>query len=254
MSDLFLQKSAGYFSIFVGFLNRFTMKRTLLITLLLVLSISGYAADTIRVACIGNSITYGSGIKNRAADSYPAVLGKLLGKTFKVSNFGVSGRTLLSKGDFPYIKEKAFKDALKSKPNVVIIKLGTNDTKPQNWKFQSDFKKDLAALVDTFAKLPSRPRVFLCLPAKAYGLAYGINDSIIENGVIPQIRIIAKNKRLTVIDMYKATSNMPANFPDKIHPNEKGARIMAETVLRLLRSDRVTSKYFPDVLPMDTRR
>jgi lysophospholipase L1-like esterase len=226
------------------------MKRTFLLSLVFVLNLSIRAADTIRVACVGNSITYGFSIKNRATDSYPAVLGELLGKSFKVSNFGVSGRTLLTKGDFPYLKEKAYMEALASNPNIVIIKLGTNDTKPQNWKFKDDFKYNLLALVDSFQQLPSNPRIFICTPAKAYGMAWGINDSIIVNGILPTIRKIinSKSTSLGFIDFYNATINMPENFPDKIHPNEKGARIMAETAFQAIKYDNVTSAYFSDVL------
>ena len=45
--------------------------------------------DAVRVACVGNSITYGAGIKNRSHDSYPSVLGRLLGDKYWVKNFGV---------------------------------------------------------------------------------------------------------------------------------------------------------------------
>ena len=85
-----------------------------------------------RVACVGDSITYGAGVAGRESNSYPAVLGKLLGDKYEVKNFGVSGATLLKKGDNPYWRQGAFKKATDFKPNIVVIKLGTNDTKPQN--------------------------------------------------------------------------------------------------------------------------
>lgn len=195
-------------------------------------------ADTLRVACIGNSITYGHGIKNRNADSYPAVLGKLLGTGWDVKNFGVSGRTLLSKGDNPYIKEKAYQEALKFNPNVVIIKLGTNDSKPQNWKYEQEFENDLTALIMSFVRLPAKPKVFVCYPAKAYGNQYNINDSIIANGVIPHIKRVATKTRSTVINLYSETKNMEANFPDMIHPNEAGARIIANRISTMLKNYR----------------
>lgn len=58
----------------------------------------------IRVACVGNSITFGSSIANRDKDSYPAVLGQMLGEGYEVRNFGFSGRVLLMDGDYPYMK------------------------------------------------------------------------------------------------------------------------------------------------------
>ncbi len=66
----------------------------------------------VKVACVGNSITYGSGLKDRQKDSYPMVLGRMLGEGYVVGNFGLGGRTLLRKGDRPYIFENRFRAAL----------------------------------------------------------------------------------------------------------------------------------------------
>jgi lysophospholipase L1-like esterase len=87
--------------------------------------------NAVRIACIGNSITDGAGIDMNSEKGYPACLQKDLGTGYLVNNFGVSGRTMLNKGDYPYMKELAWKDAMAFKPNIVIIKLGTNDSKPQ---------------------------------------------------------------------------------------------------------------------------
>ena len=90
--------------------------------------------NAVRIACIGNSITDGAGIDMNSEKGYPACLQKDLGTGYLVNNFGVSGRTMLNKGDYPYMKELAWKDAMAFKPNIVIIKLGTNDSKPQTWR------------------------------------------------------------------------------------------------------------------------
>lgn len=211
------------------------MSKYFLFSLFLLISVGIQAADTIRVACIGNSITYGSGIKNRDTESYPAVLGQLLGDKYQVKNFGLSGRTLLNKGDRPYMNEKTFKVALNYLPNVVVIKLGTNDTKPQNWKYQSEFKQDLTAMVDSFQALSSKPRIFLCYPAAAFSVTWGINDSIIVNGVMPYVKAVSKEKKLKIIDLHKVTVGKSELFPDKIHPNAAGARILATTVFRAIK-------------------
>ena len=104
----------------------------------------------VRVACVGNSITYGAGIKNRSHDSYPSVLGRLLGDKYWVKNFGVSARTMLNKGDRPYMKEQAYQQALAFNPNIVVIKLGTNDSKSFNWVHKADFIKDTQTMIDAF--------------------------------------------------------------------------------------------------------
>lgn len=214
------------------------MNKALFLSLFLFFAVGLQAADTIRVACVGNSITYGSGIKNRDTESYPAVLGQLLGAKYQVKNFGLSGRTLLNKGDRPYMKEKTFQTALAFQPNIVIIKLGTNDTKPQNWQFQSEFKQDLSAMVDSFQALSSKPSILLCYPATAYSVTWGINDSNIVHGVMPYVKAVAKEQKLKIIDLHQATAGIPELFPDKIHPNAAGAKIMATTVCKAVRKIR----------------
>lgn len=186
--------------------------------------------DAVRVACIGNSITFGAGIRNRSRDSYPSVLARMLGDNYWVKNFGVSARTMLNKGDHPYMNEPAYKNALAFNPNIVVIKLGTNDSKSFNWKYKADFMKDAQTMIDAFKGLPSQPKIYLCYPSKAYLTGDGINDDIISKEIIPMIKKLAKKNNLSVIDLHTAMDGMPELFPDRIHPNEKGAQVMAKAV------------------------
>ena len=186
--------------------------------------------DAVRVACIGNSITFGAGIRNRSRDSYPSVLARMLGDNYWVKNFGVSARTMLNKGDHPYMNEPAYKNALAFNPNIVVIKLGTNDSKSFNWKYKADFMKDAQTMIDAFKVLPSQPKIYLCYPSKAYLTGDGINDDIISKEIIPMIKKLAKKNDLSVIDLHTAMDGMPELFPDRIHPNEKGAQVMAKAV------------------------
>lgn len=186
--------------------------------------------DAVRVACIGNSITFGAGIKNRSRDSYPSVLARMLGDSYWVKNFGVSARTMLNKGDHPYMNEPAYKNALAFNPNIVVIKLGTNDSKSFNWRYKADFMKDAQTMIDAFKGLPSQPKIYLCYPSKAYLTGDGINDDIISKEIIPMIKKLAKKNNLFVIDLHTAMDGMPELFPDRIHPNEKGAQVMAKAV------------------------
>ena len=186
--------------------------------------------DAVRVACIGNSITFGAGIRNRSRDSYPSVLARMLGDNYWVKNFGVSARTMLNKGDHPYMNEPAYKNALAFNPNIVVIKLGTNDSKSFNWKYRADFMKDAQTMIDAFKGLPSQPKIYLCYPSKAYLTGDGINDDIISKQIIPMIKKLAKKNDLSVIDLHTAMDGMPELFPDRIHPNEKGAQVMAKAV------------------------
>jgi lysophospholipase L1-like esterase len=181
--------------------------------------------EPVRVACIGDSITQGSGSKG---NPYPKQLQQLLGDQWKVGNFGVSGRTLLRKGDFPYWNEKAYQNALAFKPDVVIIMLGTNDTKPQNWKYETEFVADYRDLVKSFLELESKPSVFICRPCPVIGTGnYGIAEKNIQEQ-IPRINALAEELKSGVIDMHAALEKKPEMIPDRVHPNANGAGEMAK--------------------------
>jgi alpha-L-fucosidase/lysophospholipase L1-like esterase len=182
------------------------------------------------VACIGNSITFGDGIQDKERHSYPALLQKLLGDDWDVHNFGVGGRTLLHNGDFPWRNEPQYKAAKDCRPDIVIIKLGTNDTKPWNWKFKESFIPDYLQLIDEFRALPSRPVIYVCLPVPAFPGEWGISDSVLTTDVIPMIRIIASKRPVRVIDLRTPLEGKREFFPDKVHPNEDGAMVMARTI------------------------
>jgi lysophospholipase L1-like esterase len=190
--------------------------------------------EVIRVACVGDSITFGAGVENRGQNNYPKVLGRLLGAGYETRNFGVNGATLLKKGDKPYWKTGAFKAATGFKPHIVIVKLGTNDSKPQNWKHKAQYAADLAALADHFASLPTRPKIWLCKPAPVYRDRWGINEKAVKGEVIPLLEGVAKKKKLPIIDLYKALSGIKQHFPDGIHPNAKGAEILARAVYQAI--------------------
>lgn len=54
-------------------------------------------------------------------------------------------------------------------------------------------------------------------------------------GVIPIVEKIAKSNNLPVIDLYQKMSGQGENFFDGIHPNEKGAKIMAGIIAQELK-------------------
>ena len=212
------------------------MKNAIISLFLLFITVQYVAAQkkVIKIACIGNSITYGVGTRNPAKDSYPAVLGQMLGDGYEVRNFGVSARTMLMKGDNPYMKEERYRQALDYNPDIVTIKLGTNDTKPQNWRYKSDFKKDMETMIRTLRALPSKPEIYLCYPIPAYAVQWGINDSIIVHGVMPVINRLAAKYGLKVIDLHTPLTGMKECFADNVHPDEKAAVRIAQAIYRQL--------------------
>ena len=204
--------------------------RILLLALLSIMT--AHAAEPIKVACVGDSITQGSGAQK--GKSYPAQLQALLGEGYQVGNFGVSGRTLLKQGDFPYWKENKYKAALAMEPAIVIIMLGTNDTKPQNWKFEAEFDADYRELVKSFQSLKSRPKVFVCRPVPVPGKGnFGINEENIQKE-IPRVDALAKELGCGVIDMHAALEKFPEMLPDRVHPNTAGAGEMAKAAAKAI--------------------
>ena len=189
---------------------------------------------TIRVACVGDSITFGAGVENRETNCYPVVLGKLLGARFDVRNFGVSGATLLKNGDFSYWKLPQFEQLIEFAPQVIILALGTNDSKPQNWKYREQFAGDLRTLLEQFAMWPSPPKIWVCFPPPVYETKWGINEATVSGEIIPLIRQIAQEKKVPTIDLHEALSERPEYFPDQIHPNATGAAMMAMTIFTAL--------------------
>lgn len=190
-----------------------------------------------RIACIGDSITYGAGIWNRGKNSYPARLNKLLGDKWDVANFGVNGATLLKKGDKSYWDQREFRAALEYEPNVVVIKLGTNDTKPHNWVHKHDFILDYKDLISSFEKLPSNPVIYICYPIP-------IHASIptgLETEMIPLIDVIANESNARLIDLHSALEGKSDHYWDGVHPNKKGAALIAQKVYSVMERDEFTS-------------
>ena len=209
-------------------------KFTLNLILLLFLS-SNLFSEQIRVACVGDSITYGAGIKDRKNMNYPKQLGKLLGKEYEVRNFGNSGSTMLKKGDKPYWKQKEFKAALEYAPNIVIIKLGTNDTKPQNWKHGAEYSVDYKAMISSFTKLSSKPKVYICLPVPVVKTRWGITNEIVIKEIIPAIRKVSDQTKSEIIDLNTPFKGKNELIPDSVHPNGAGATVIANTIKKSIK-------------------
>ncbi len=188
----------------------------------------------VRVACVGDSITFGAGVEGRETNSYPAQLQKLLGSRFDVKNFGRSGATASRAGDLPYWTTEEFTQATAFQPDVVILKLGTNDTKPQNWKNKDAFKKDFRDLLEHFRDLKSKPKLWVCQPVPVYADQWGINAQTLDT-VLEGIEEACDDRKVPVIDLFDALGNHPEMFPDKIHPNAKGAALMAKTIYSAIR-------------------
>ncbi len=214
----------------------------LLLSLVLILNISiwGQSKKITKVACIGNSITFGSGIKDKPLNSYPAQLARMLGESYDVRNFGFSGRTLLQKADYPFMKEKMFTDAIDWQPDVIVIMLGSNDSKPHNWKYKDDYEKDYLKMIESFDTLASKPEFYLAAPVPVYKECCKISDDVVRKEIYPLVQKIAKEKNLHFIDLYTPMTEMGDMFPDGVHPGAAGAGEMAKVIYEQLTGEKGT--------------
>lgn len=186
----------------------------------------------IRVACLGDSITHGVGAGPGWA--WPDQLNRMLGEKWDVRNFGHSGASV-AKGEKHNIwSQKEYRDALLFHPDVVVILLGTNDTKPDNWAAKNEFPKLYSQLVGSFQSLSSKPRVYCGYPPYvAKKGAFGINEAGVKEQ-IPMIQAVAKELGAGVVDVHGATEGKDEVFKDNVHPNQEGATLIAKAVYKAL--------------------
>jgi acyl-CoA thioesterase I len=208
-------------------------------TLLCALVLVYGCAFSQKVACVGNSITYGATVAQRVKNNYPKQLDDLLGGAWDVRNFGVSGTTMLKNADNPYWNKNQYTSAKSLNPDYVIIELGTNDSKDYNWNaYGVDFEKDYSAMIREFAALPSTPTIIICKAPKAFSSSWSINDNTINTQINPIIQAIRdKGVNLIVADLYAMFKDHPELMSDGIHPNKEGATLMAQTFRNILLSN-----------------
>lgn len=188
----------------------------------------------VRVACVGDSITYGHGISSRRENSYPARLGSLLGEDYLVENFGDPGSAVLSGSDQPYESRELYADSLAFDADIVVFMMGTNDSKPQNWQGEEAFRRDLEEMLDSYAGT----EIYLCTPAKAF-FAKGYSGNVTMFEIQPEtvdsiaeiVRQVARERGYPLIDIHALTAENPKWFrEDGVHPDKKGAAAIAEAV------------------------
>ena len=176
----------------------------------------------IRVACVGDSITQGSG--------YTAKLQMLLGKNYLVGNFGVAGTTVSLDSPNPYMNENAFQKAEEFNPNFVVIMLGTNDARTDANETGESFEEDYGQLVSSFQNLSSNPQIFLVESPPIFTDNPNYNGTYLADHVIPQIDVVASNLNLPTVGVYGAFGNHTNYFMDGVHPNPEGATLIAYEV------------------------
>lgn len=194
--------------------------------------------DQIKVACIGDSITYGHGIKNWPKNNYPVLLQVLLGDGYHVNSYGVSGRAVQVNSDQPYRALPHYEESVAYEADIIVFMMGTNDSKPENWHGADAFKADLLNLLDSY----SAAEIILCTPATAFfvdGQTEGLARHDIQPAIVKEIAQIvcdvAADRGYTLIDIHTLTAEHPEWFAkDGIHPSNDGAAAIAQEVCDVL--------------------
>ena len=200
-------------------------------------------AGQIRVACVGDSVTYGFGIPHFSKNSYPAALQRLLGDGYCVNNYGYSGRTACLMGDRPYRAETLCTKSREFAPDIVVMELGANDSKTGNWgirvagviAYPEQFAWDLKELIAMYQSLPSHPQVYVASPLPAYAdgtgkVRYGIQPDVIRNEILPITQRVAADTGAKWIDLYSVFDGRTELYSDGLHPTAEGAALLAQTV------------------------
>ena len=207
------------------------MQRLLLSFLLLLFLLPLSARRIIKVACVGNSITYGTGVANREQKAYPVVLQRLLGKGYQVENFGKPGATLLRRGHRPYFAQSEFRAALLFRPDIAVIHLGINDTDPRNWpNYRDEFIPDYLALIDSLRAVNPHVRILV-----ARLTPIGVDHPRFDSGtrkwreeISQAVQQVAEIARVEWIDFYAPLVPHPDWLPDAVHPDARGAEVLAK--------------------------
>ena len=200
---------------------------------LVLLPLLATAQEKIKIACIGNSVTYGYGHKEPAATSYPAQLQQMLGEEYEVRNFGHSGATLLSKGHRPYINLPEYTAALEFAPDIAVIHLGLNDTDPRNWpNYRDEFYGDYTNIIEALRKSNPDVDIYICRMTPIFHwhrrFKSGTRDWYWQ--IQDVIEEIAEDGNIELIDLSRYLYNRPDLMPDALHPNAQGAGIIAKQV------------------------
>lgn len=190
-------------------------------------------SGAIKVAAIGDSLTYGYGLENREKDAYPSILADKLGYLYQVSNYGLSGRSLQSTADFPYFKEKNAQLSLESEADIVIAMIGSNDTRAPYWN-KERFSKEYKEMAVCYMNLSSQPDVYLVIPPFVPTSRFGLNNQIVEEELQGIISDIGQELSLPVINLYPMTKGHTTYYSDGLHLNPMGNQVIAEEIYRHL--------------------
>ncbi|MBK1826903.1 GDSL-type esterase/lipase family protein [Haloferula rosea] len=193
----------------------------------------------IRVACIGDSITYGAGLADPATEAYPARLAGILGEAHEVRGFGKSGFGI-HRPEKKYDRTREYLDALSYAPDIVICNLGINDITQWGTYQKEDMIREYRKLIDAFASLPTRPYIIQWSPLAPLFPGQRFHADPNVDTLNEWLSAAVAHTGVDTIDMFTPLKDHPKWFPDHIHPNAEGSEAIARAVaLKLKQLDDV---------------
>ncbi len=187
----------------------------------------------IKVAAVGDSLTYGYGLENRREEAYPSVLLDLLGSHYQVSNYGMSGRSLLSTSDYPYLQEKNAQASLQSDADIVIIMIGSNDSRAAYWN-KEQFIKEYRAFAEAYLQMASQPEVFLVAPPHVPTSRFGLNNDIVRDELQAIVAETATDLGVHFVNLYPVTEGKMDYYSDGLHLTPLGNQVIAQEIFSAL--------------------
>ncbi len=199
----------------------------------------------VKIACVGDSVTYGHGVSGWVSNNYPKQLDTLLGDGYCVNNYGHSGATVQGSGDQPYITYSEYDESLEFDADIIIFMMGSNDSKPENWRGADAFRQQYLQRLAEYKENNPDVRIILCTPPTAFypeGMTEGLTNYDIDPAIVEEIadivRSVATDEGYELIDINDLTEGHPEYFlSDNVHPNNTGAKLIAETVYNYLKTN-----------------
>lgn len=205
----------------------------------------------IRIACVGDSLTYGTTLLKRKRDCYPSRLQRILGEDYDVLNMGFAGHTVNPYCDKYWAKEDVVNLLEEYRPDYIIFMLGTNDSREHNWTDAKTFEKEYKRLINFFKSFSNKPCIIAMTCPQVFWdkKLLDINLDILSQIVDIQRKVLSENK-IPCLDIYKLTKNREDLYsPDLVHFNPKGAKFVAFNVYyKIIEDVRAKNKKYKDRL------
>lgn len=202
---------------------------------------------SLRVACLGDSITAGARLEDPDHHAWPAQLAWRLPIDVEVRAFAAGGRTLLRDTDLPFTDSAAWERALAWRPDVALVLLGTNDTcgPPRDcWGHADDLADDAEALVRDLRAAAPACQVLLVRPADLFPDRDGLSAERREDLATRAPRLATLDQALArVAAAHDGVSHLsaagvlqPRHCADGVHPDPFGHEALADWSAARLRA------------------